>query len=134
MFSSVASSSMRNQRPRFNLSTPTSHVVDDSADLEYLDYHTYRRCLQEQTNEDHEYYVVSTPPTVYEHFEKREAPVVRSYDEAQYDLTANLFDPMKETPPNCFMDKLQQRMALYYMRSPTLTAVSAAPRFEVSPL
>lgn len=36
-----------------------------------------------------------------------------TFFEKQYSLKENTFDPTKNSPPNFFMSKLQQRMAIY---------------------
>ena len=36
---------------------------------------------------------------------------------SEYRITQNNFNPNKNSPPNTFMDKLEQRMKYYYQRN-----------------
>ena len=42
----------------------------------------------------------------------------------EYRLTQNNFNPNKKTPPNAFLNKLQQRMNYYYKKNSLITTDS----------
>jgi hypothetical protein len=39
---------------------------------------------------------------------------IKNFNNNQYDLKENNFDPSKSSPPNEFMEKLRLRMSVYY--------------------
>ncbi len=80
---------------------PTDPAVHD-----YIDYHSYKN----KTNKPKNTLEIGSD----ENDENK--------NDKQYELMRSMFDPMKESPPNTFMNKLETRFKSYHQKqSPSLS-------------
>jgi len=82
----------------------------DPAVLDYIDYHSYKN---KTTNK---------PKNTLEIVGSNEND--ENKNDKQYELQRSMFDPMKESPPNTFMNKLETRFKSYHQKqspSPSLS-------------
>jgi hypothetical protein len=116
-----------------NYSKPTSYDPTDNISLEYLDYHkckSMKMCAKNAASVNPvnsspveiyaNTYCITTPPSTnipYEFIQKVDKSDQENLPQQQYAMTLNLFDPTKESPPNTFMNNLQQRIQTYYKPS-----------------
>ncbi len=77
---------------------PTDPAVHD-----YIDYHSYKNKTNNTKN-------------------ALEIVCDENKNDKQYELMRSMFDPMKESPPNTFMNKLETRFKSYHQKqSPSLS-------------